>query len=163
VAWKKDDTEHARVKNLLQDRHDVNLDDDLNKPQPPTDVTPKDKLEALKKEQPRRLCLPCCEPRTKTTCFFRRRRHRPMHHISRAVGQCSRVSRAKKKGVQHIRQLQTELKSRLANLSRGPSGHRYDKGIYDLAVTIDLGLGWQGRLQRSARADPQLAALHVDD
>jgi hypothetical protein len=53
----------------------------------------------------------------------------------------------KKKGVQHIRQLQTELKSRLANLSRGPSGHRYDKGIYDLAVTIDLGLGWQGRLQ----------------
>jgi hypothetical protein len=71
-----------------------------------------------------------------------------MHHISRAVGQCSRVSRAKKKkGVEHIRQLQTELKSRLANLSRGPSGHRYDKGIYDLAVTIDLGLGWQGRRQ----------------
>jgi hypothetical protein len=54
VAWKKDDIEHARVKILLQDRHDVNLDDDLNNPQPPTDVTPKDKLEALKKEQPRR-------------------------------------------------------------------------------------------------------------
>jgi hypothetical protein len=56
-------------------------------------------------------------------------------------------SAGRKKGVEHIRQLQTELKSRLANLSRGPSGHRYDKGIYDLAVTIDLGLGWQGRLQ----------------